>query len=570
MPPRQWIATGERLRVMLILGLTLVAYGNSLVNGFAFDDNLYILSNDQVTRPSLTGFFEVTKFNNVFRPVTFGSFAFDWAVGGKHPLIYHILNNMLHIMVTLLLYIVLRKLLADIQRGPLIAWVTALIFAIHPIHTEVVSSITGGRSELLAMGFVLGAWLFHLEDRPVAGLLCFMIAMLAKESAIVFGPMVFLTDYSRNRLKAKARYAWIGGVTLVYLGALRYAQGGHFGEESVSFLDNPLAHLPADLRILNALRIAWKYVGLLLYPATLSCDYSYNAIAIYSKWKFGILALSATVVVVAVWVWALWTKRSAWAIAGTIYLVGFAVTANVFVPTGTIMGERLAYLPSAGFCLLVALLWEGLEGRSRKVAWVLLIVAVISMGARTMIRNRDWHDELALFQAGVKAVPGSAKMHSNLGDHYYYLGDSERAVLELKRALEILPDFPDALSYMGLIEAQKGNDQEAVRLMRTALSKTSRYSPTYDFIAVNLAAVEAKGGNDAEALRLLGDEIALWPRSSRAYSNRGAIWYRKGEFEQARSDAETALKLDPRNAQAAKLLAILKHSGQSAVPTSQQ
>jgi hypothetical protein len=185
-----------------VLAVTLVVYGNSLLNGFALDDNLYVLSNPQVTNPSIKGLFEATQYNNVFRPIMFGSFALDWAVGGSHPIVYHAVNLLLHVGVTLLLYLVLRRLLADIQRGSLIAWVAVLIFAVHPIHTEVVSSITGGRSELLAMGLLLAAWLLHLEDRPVAAVFCFVLAMLSKESAVVFGPLAFVADYARNRLKS--------------------------------------------------------------------------------------------------------------------------------------------------------------------------------------------------------------------------------------------------------------------------------------------------------------------------------------------------------------------------------
>src|SRR5262249_10246556 len=159
--------------------------------------------------------------------------------------------------------------------GGMVAWVAALIFAVHPLHTEAVASVSG-RSEVLAMGLVLAAWLLHLADRSVLTLVSFILALLAKESALAFVPLLIVGDYARGRWKV-ARYWGIAGTAAAYLALLWHVQGGQFGEKGVvNFLDNPLAHLSPALRIANALRIGWKYGGLHVYPATLSSDYSYN------------------------------------------------------------------------------------------------------------------------------------------------------------------------------------------------------------------------------------------------------------------------------------------------------
>ena len=172
------------------------------------------------------------------------------------------------------------------------------------------------------------------------------------------------------------RYAGVAGITAIYLVILWKVQGGHFGDPYVTFLDNPLIYLPGQWRILNALRIAWKYVGLLVYPGTLSSDYSYDAIHLYTSWSHVLAPLLAALCVFALWIWRFYTRRTAWALAGAIYLIGFSVTANILARTGTIMGERLAYLPSAGFCLLIALLWAKLAQRERNLAWVLLVLSL--------------------------------------------------------------------------------------------------------------------------------------------------------------------------------------------------
>jgi protein O-mannosyl-transferase len=547
----------ERLHVLLLVAVAMLVYGNTLLNGFTLDDDAYILSNPAVTSPSLKGLFEPSKANNLFRPVTFASFALNWEVGRDHPFGYHLFNLLLHAAVILLLYLVLRRLLDPVPRAATVALAAAWLFALHPIHTEAVASIVG-RAELLAAGFLLAAWLLHLHDRPILALISFTFALLSKESAVAFLPLVLAGDYARGKPKSLHRYAWIAGVTALYIPLLWKVQGGRFGAKSVSFLDNPLASLPATWRILNALRVAWKYFGLHIYPTTLSCDYSYGAILLYSNWRQTLPAAVAAALVLAIWIWALWTQRSEWFLAGAIYLAGFAVTANVLVPTGTIMGERLAYLPSAGFCLLVALIWIRFENRNRRLAWALFAMIMAALALRTVVRNRDWRDNLSLFSAAVRAVPGSAKMHADLGGEYLMLGQADAARIQFQSALRTYPDSAYALEGYGLAESRVGHDQDALRLLRTALSFTAQDDLARDFRVVNLATQLMKLGQNDEALKLLNQEIATSPDYARAWSNRAVIRYGRGEVASARGDAQIALRLDPTNVQARSLLIMIK------------
>ncbi len=524
----------ERMRVALLLALAMLVYGNTLLNSFTLDDFLYIFRNPAVTNPSISGLFEPNQYSNVFRPVTFGTFALNFAAGGTHPVGYHLLNLLLHGAVALLLYPVLRKLLEAAPRGTTIAWVAALLFAVHPIHTDAVASIVG-RSELLAAGFLLAAWLLHLHDQPILAVVCFVLALMSKESAVAFVPLALAGDYARGKLKPLRRYAWIAGVAVAYIALLWEIQGGRFGEKEVLFLDNPLAKFPASLRILNALRVAWKCVGLQVYPATLSCDYSYNAIPLYASWRHTAPAAVAALLVLALWIWTLWTKRGEWFLAGAIYLAGFAVTANILMPTGTIMGERLAYLPSAGFCLLAALLWMQFEKHQTRLAWPVLAIIVASLATRTVVRNRDWRDNSSLFSAAVRAVPGSAKMHDALVGEYLLRGQSQGILAETQIALSIYPDFPEALKSSGIVE--------------------------YDFRVVNLAEQLMKLGENDDALIFLNEAIADSPGYSSAWSNRAAIRYQRGEMTSARDDAQNALRLDPANIQAQYLLNLLSAPG---------
>jgi len=549
----------ERLAIVLLLGAIVLVYANTLWNGFTMDDELYISTNPAVTHVTEGELFRPNRVSNVFRPVTFATLALNWSVAREQPFGYHLVNLILHAGVTLLLYWVLQTILGPLPETKTVALTAACLFAVHPIHTEAVASIVG-RAELLAAGFLLAAWLLHLLDQPLSALLCFLLALLSKESAVVFLPLVLVGDCARGAQKPPTRYASIAGLTLLYLGLLWKVQGDRFGQAAISLLDNPLAQLPVGWRILNALRVAWKYVGLQFYPATLSCDYSFNQIPMYRDWHHTLPAALAAVLALGAWTWAIRKQRRGWILAGGIYLAAFAATTNILKSSGTIMGERLAYLPSAGFCLLLALSWNWLRDRQRTVAVAILGVVLAAMGARTLVRNRDWKDNLTLYSAAVRTVPGSAKMHMDLGGAYMGRKQYELARTELQTALRILPDYPDALENYGLLESHLGNYQAAGPWLERALHMTMRDNPDYDFNAVNFAAVLMQTGHEDAAMELLNREIAASPKYARAWSNRAVLRYKRGEMASARADAETALLLDPGNAQARNVARLLNAS----------
>ena len=555
----------QRWYILVLLLAALAVYANTLRNNFTEDDALYILYNPAVRSFSLRGLFLPNQRSSVFRPLTFATFALNWQLGGPHPLGYHVANLLLNAATVLLLFLLLRRLLEGHPHGDLLAAVAALLFAVHPLHTEAVASVVG-RAELLAAAFWFSAWLLHLRDRPLLAGLCFVLALLSKESAVAFFPLVLIGDYALRQRKPLWRYGLYAALTALYLTVSWHVHGGRFGPAGVTFLDNPLANLPVALRIPNALRISWKYLALCFYPAKLSCDYSYNAIPLYSTSWHTLVPAVAAALVVALWIWALITRRTIWAIAGAIYFAGSAITANVLVPTGTIMAERLAYFPSAGICLITGLLWMRMANWRRDAAWALLSVVVVALAARTVVRNEDWRNDFTLFSSAARAYPGSAKMHAGLGTQYLLHGQFQAAEQQLRTALRIYPDLPDAYESLGLVKARLGQDQEARRLLQKAFSTTPKESVTYEYNLENLAAEMIKLGDDDAALKLLNEGIAESPHSPRAWSNRAAIRYRRGEVAEARADAQTALRLDPSNVQAANLLVLLNTAVPAAAP----
>lgn len=542
-----------RWQIGWLLGAAVLVYSDSLLNSFTMDDELYILRNPQVTQHSAWLLFHPNTVSNVYRPVTFFTFAMNWIAARYQPFGYHLINLLLHLAVVLLFFFVLREILEGSAHYGEVCFAAALLFAVHPIHTEAVSSVVG-RSELLAAGFLLAAWLFHLQDRYILSLSCVVLALLSKESAIGLLPLAVAGDYAKGQLKSWTRYAAIAVVSFLYIGALWKIQGGHFGAAAVSVLDNPLTLLPASLRVLNAVRIAWKYVALLLFPVTLSCDYSYNQIPLYAGFRHLLVPAIAAMAVLLAWIWAIWKKKSGYIVAGAVYFAGFAATSNILTRTGTIFGERLAYFPSAGFCLLAALAWRWVAERHRNAAIAVLALLVAALGIRSAVRNRDWRDNTALYTQAGDAVPNSAKMRTFRGIVYLGAGQFDRSRSDLEAALNIYPDFPDAVEAMGLLEARTGNPKEALNWMQKAVDMSDRRDVDYDYRTVNLAALDIQIGRLDDAMKLLNHDIAESPNYSRSWSNRAAVRLKLGQIAEAREDARTALALDPSNRQARSIL----------------
>jgi len=202
----------------------------------------------------------------------------------------------------------------------------------------------------------------------------------------------------------------------------------------------------------------------------------------------------------------------------------------------------------------------------RTFAFAVLAALVVALAVRTVLRNQDWINNLALYSAGVRAAPGSAKMHANLGSQYMDYGQAGLARAEFQDALRIYPDYPDALASYGLLESWMGNNEAAGRMMESALNMSRRDNPNYDFMIVNMAALLIQTGKMDGALELLNREIAESPKYARAWSNRAVIRYKRGETASAAADVDVALRLDPSNTQAQNLVRLLGASAPSATP----
>jgi len=535
-----------RRPVLGILLLSLLAYANALGNEFTYDDFPYVIANDAIHLPLGRLVWARYDVSGLWRPLTLLSYAANYAVGGSHPFSYHLFNILAHAAVSVLLY----RLLLEMLGRPKLALAASLVFAVHPLHTEAVTS-AAGRMEVLAAGFVFAAWLLHWREKPYAAAVCFLLALGSKESAAAFLLLVPAADWVlRKRFVTSANLVY--GLTFAVYLALRWKAVGLFGLTDISPVDNPLAPLTAPLRIANALRLAGLMLFLHVYPARLTLEYSYNAIPVILDRTLLAQWVTLSAALLAAWIW-LARRSTAVFLAGAIYLAGFALTSNILFPVGNNFGERWAYLPSAGFCLLAGLGYERLEQRRRVLALLLLGLAIAGLSARTIVRNADWRNTFTLFSAAVRAYPNSVKAQWPLGQEYLQRGDLARAEEHLQAAVRIFPLIPDLQVALGVLAFRKGDLAAADQHFRDAVRDSAGNLNAND-VQVTYASFLVQTRRFAPALAVLDAVIAAQPGSSRAHSNRAVLYYYLEQPGRARADAQTALRLNPANQQAANLL----------------
>jgi tetratricopeptide (TPR) repeat protein len=563
---------GARGGLLLVGAVACLANFGALAPGFIHDDHRIIEQNELIRGlahlPEIfaKGYWSVSSASVpiLYRPVTILSFALNHAAGGLHPFGYRLANLLLHALVAMLVAGLGRRLFAPgtALRDP--ALLAGLLFAVHPIHTEVLGEVVG-RSELLAAAGTLGAVLLFLRSRgrraegrsgPAAGLAvlavaCFLAAFLSKENAVAAPFLIVLADL----LLVRRRPAW--GVHAAFAAALaaglvgRAAALGSLNPPgAIHFADNPIIAAPWLPGRFTALAVAARYARLLVLPAGMSIDYSFNAVPLSTgPLEPAVLAGAALVALWAFTVLAARGRAPGIAFAAAWIGVAFAPVSNFVLPIGTLMAERLLYLPSVGFCLLAGAALARLGGRaaggpgrgSVAAAAAIPAVLLLALAARGVVRLRDWRDDYTIFRRALEVAPGSVRSLYNFGAACEERGEDGAARDAYLQAVAIWPGFADAHYNLAGVYGRLKRWDDAVSHYRDA----SRLQPGNVRFLVNLGQALNTQGNPAEARRVLEEAIGLDRSSAEAFTDLGAADLALGDAPAAERAYREALRLVP-------------------------
>jgi hypothetical protein len=455
----------------------------ALACGFVLDDlpllrdneSLHVHSLRQLAHIWVLSYWTDRRGLALYRPVTQMLWAIAWALGGAgRPGVFHAICLALGLAVVLLLYIFFQQ----VHIPPRTAFMAAALFALLPIHTEATTSIVG-TSELLAAALGLSALIFYYQGRPIPAVLLFALAVFSKESAAAFAaiPLVFPPEKwgSRRTVLTVAGAGMAVGISLWM--HQRLSQNSF-----IPPIDNPMGLVDVFPRILTALWVQCLYVYKTIIPITLSPDYSYKQIPLVmglsEDWRgWAGLALAGGALFVVL-------RRRHLRTPVLIYAILFASTANILFSIGTMMGERLAYAPSIGLALLLAILVSKYAGRHWKT---LMFTVALIFGTRTAIRNLDWLNADRFYTKQVKTSPDSAKTWYFYGALLSSRGDDAGAIAAYDRAIAIFPAYSEAFHNRGNALVRLGRREEAMASYRQCL----RFDPGHAGARHNLVTLQA-------------------------------------------------------------------------------
>ncbi|MCD6011241.1 MAG: Tetratricopeptide 1 repeat-containing protein [Flavipsychrobacter sp.] len=475
---------------LLLAVVAFIVYANTLKNGFAMDDAVMIVNNSYVTKgvsaipellatPHQRGFW-VTE-NDEYRPLPLVLHAVVYQFTGDNPMPFHLMNILLFAGCVVLLFRFLVKLF-DGERTT-VAFIAALLFALHPLHTEVVANIKSS-DEMLSFFFAflgMNVFLAYAKSgKPAqlfAGFLCIFLAYLSKETVITFLaiiPLVFFFYRDENRKRGAYILGCAIAATAVFL-AIRFAVLNHYNANNlakINIIENALAKegLPAESRIATAILILGYYLKLLLVPYPLVSEYSFNSIPYthFSDWRV-LLSLALYISIAAIGlIRFVKNKKDPYAFGIFFFLVTIALFSNLLIMVKSTMAERFMFFPSVGFCLVAALLvekWLAKPEQDKSIfnqpkIWALLAPLCIIYSVITIDRNSDWQDNYTLFSADIKKTPENSHMNYLLGYNLFSAAKQERdpatqeqlmndAIKYMRKSVSLLPDYYFGVTDLG-------------------------------------------------------------------------------------------------------------------------
>ena len=569
--------------ILCFVLLSLFFNWNNLNNNLVYDDHEAITNNEATHGLENTSRIFTTpswwsshiSYVRHYRPLTTWTYALNFSIHGLNPWGYHLFNNILHGLVSGLVFLILS--MSGLAIGP--SLIAAAFFLVHPVHVEAVAWINC-RADILAGGFLLLSLLFHIRAAEETGrkqisliacsLIAFVLSGLSKETGFMT-PFVILAwdivirdngyplETWRNLRSSRWReYLPFFIILAVFVWSRSQFVGGA-AEATVSKMASPLGEASFIERLLTGGYVIARYMWVLVFPLKLTVDYSPNEITLVDSFldPRGLVGLSVLVIYGAA---ILFTLRRARYISFVLLSAAIILApgANILFPVGTIMAERLMYLPALALCIPLAIgLWEfHLRLKRSWLTLILLIGVLAAYSVRTYDRNKDWKNEETLFTSALAASPKSAMAHKNLASVLHERGRYEEAIDLAETAVHIVPEFPDAYLILGNCYFMIHRYRDA----ETAYRKAIALVPDHASAHLNLGAAYHVTGHFPEALGMFNRAIELDPRLDLAWFNRIHTLISLGYIEQVESAYQQAIQRFPDHPAASEARAKLERA----------
>ncbi len=527
-----------------LLLLAVLPYLNTLLNGFVYDDTMQVLENPYIRSfDHLKEIFGTTVWSyigdmggtNYYRPMMTFGYLICYQLFGPLAYGFHLTNLLLHAAIVCILFFVS----IDIFKDRFLALLAAGLFALHPIHTESVAWIAAVTDLQMTLFYLLGFWCFLRVARPGGGksqraqlgmILCLGLGLLSKEQALTLPMLATLYEhfYREDRQETTWRQK-VSRYGMFWLVAVAYLV---FRTQMLGALA-PVLQRP-DLNwtqtILSALALMGQYLSKLLWPVHLNAFYVFEKSTHFLDLR--VLAGVGGLICCAL-VFALFWRRDRPVSFGILWMLAtLAPVLNAQWLAANAFTERYLYLPSVGFCWMLAWVWTHgwIWAKERGVVWrraIALSLAVLALlwGARIVTRNRDWSTDLTLYTSTLASEPDAWPIRNNLGFALWLRGDREGAEREWRAALAIKPENEIVLSNLGLVYQKEKLFPEAIEYFKRALSINSKFTDAH----LHLAETYLEMGVTESAERHLRAAVALSPLNIQGRNQLGELYLQRGD-----------------------------------------
>ena len=546
---------------VVICAIAFLCYAQTLAFPFVYDDKYLITENRYITSfHYLPRFFTVhlwDSFNvhlvNFYRPFLLAWSLINHELFGFHPIGWHLTNVILHTAATYLLCVLVEKFSRD--KGT--AVIAGLLFAIHPVHLEVVAWASAASEMLLAV-FVLGSLLCYMKSREghserrwlIMAWLFYAGALLSKETAVIMPVMILalvwlepdaqqnLLSKSSESLKAAVPFALM---VLVYFAIRWYVFGTEHYE---SFNKLGIATMLWTIPL-----VICFYLKLLVFPFRLSPLYDVPDVQSAAQMIFILPVLLITAIGVAIFVW--WNRDrsrvipfaclwSLWLIPA-LYLRAFSSDKKV--------GDRYVYLASIGFCILVAAAIRRIRiparqtfaGPIAQVTATLLAAVVLIYG--TLSQETYWSSDVLLFYRALEIAPKNDTAKENLSASLMTQEHFTQAVPLLLDVEKNQPQRWSILNYLGISYYHLGEYPKAVDYLSRAIAIDPTDAREHTYMALTLLKLHKRD----LAMDSFQDSLRIKPDQMECHFGRGLILEDRGEWQDAKREYEAALKIQPAN-----------------------
>lgn len=595
-----------RIQWILIVVTGIVFYINTLSNEYALDDRYVILMNPSITQgiSGLPHIFSSDIYESLikqttdsnllsggrYRPLSIATFALDQQFFGGGTMVRHLINVLLY---ALSLFFLLQLFSKYIFPGnSLLAFFTTLLFAIHPIHTEVVANIKS-RDEILSLLFITLTFISvfkYSENKKqtslISGLVYFFLALLAKEYAITLLLLIPVSLYLFRNEKIKlAVFAVLPylAVFVAYM-IIRISSVGFNSTQSAEILNNPYLYASAAGKWATKIYVLLFDLKLLLLPYPLSADYGYNTIP-YKSFGDAVVWLSVIIYggIIAATILLL-KKRHPLAFALLFFLSFLFLVSNLVMDIGATTGERLLYHSSLGVVMVIAFLLLFLIGKipsvqNRKISfYAVTVVLLVACFTVTFSRNKDWKNDATLWIHDVTVVPNSALANNNAGMNLSEISKDEKdeqkrkanfdlALIYLNRAKEINPEwlYPYlniANTYIMYPDLEKAEAQ--LRLTHKKFPDNKLDKSFFASLAnkyVNIASDFGRQGKYPEAIANMEKALTIDSTDAEVWYSAGGAYFVTQQYEKAKAYWKKSLQLNPNNTNTQQGLTEIKRLG---------